>query len=92
VNRQGIVAFHQQMASPVADTNDEKLDLEIGWGFPVTKYFKNSLLGILVLHRRTLRTFEPADHGFHVNSFLYWSTVYSRLDLFHPSSRAIGII
>lgn len=36
VNRQGIVALHQQMPAPVADAHDEKLDVEIGWRFPVT--------------------------------------------------------
>src|SRR5947207_1154173 len=39
-----------------------KLNLEVGWRLPLTKHIKDSLLGIFVLHRRTLRTFEPADH------------------------------
>ena len=31
VNRQRIVAFHQHVPAPLAHTDDEKLDLEIGW-------------------------------------------------------------
>ena len=68
VNGQRIVALHLHIPTPIAHTHYEQLDLEIGWRFPVTKYFEDSLLGILVLHGRTLRAFEPADHVFHVNS------------------------
>src|SRR5712671_5851707 len=54
------------MPTPLAHTYDEKLDLEIGWRLPLTKYLENPLLGILILYGRTLRALEPADHIFHV--------------------------
>ena len=66
VNRYRIVAFDQHVAAPLAHTYDEKLDLEIAWGFPLTEYFENPLLGILIFHGRTLRTLEPADYVFHL--------------------------
>jgi hypothetical protein len=53
------------MAAPLADSNDEKVDLETGGRFSLAEHFQDSLLGILVLDGRTLRTFEPADHVFH---------------------------
>src|ERR1700692_1919072 len=65
VNRQRIVAFHQHMPTPLAHTNYEKLDLEIGWRLPLAKHLEDSLLRVLILHRRTLRAFEPADYVFH---------------------------
>src|ERR1700691_897942 len=64
VNRQRIVAVHQHMPTPLAHTNDEKLDLEIGWRLPLAKHLEDSLLGVLILDRRTLRAFEPADYVF----------------------------
>src|SRR6266852_424436 len=70
VNRQRIVAVHQHMPTPLAHTHYEQLDLEIGWRLPLTKHIKDSLLGILVLRRRTLRAFEPADHVLHLISFI----------------------
>src|SRR6266571_1223961 len=70
VNRQRIVAVHQQMPTPLAHTHYEELDLKIGWRLPLTKHLKDSLLGILVLRRRTLRAFEPADHVLHLISFI----------------------
>src|ERR1700692_1739530 len=54
------------MPTPLAHTYDEKLDLEIGWRFPLTKHLEDPLLGILILYRRTLRALEPADYVFHV--------------------------
>src|SRR3989442_15348805 len=56
------------MPTPLAHTHYEELDLEVGWRLPLTKHIKDSLLGILVLHRRTLRAFEPADHVLHLAS------------------------
>src|SRR6187402_1571611 len=53
------------MATPLANSHYERLDLEICRRLPFTKYLKYSLLGILVLRRRTLRAFEPADHVLH---------------------------
>src|SRR5437773_2842960 len=53
------------MPTPLAHSHYEELDLEVGWRLPLTKHIKDSLLGILVLHRRTLRAFEPADHVLH---------------------------
>jgi hypothetical protein len=66
VNREWIVAFHQHVPTPLAHTYHEKLDLEIGWRLPLAKHLKDSLLGILILYRRTLRAFEPADYVWHV--------------------------
>jgi hypothetical protein len=70
VNRQGIVAVHQHMPTPLAHTDYEELDLEIGWRRPLTKHFKDSLLDILVLYGRTLRALEPADYVFHLVSLI----------------------
>jgi hypothetical protein len=58
------------MPTPLAHTYDEKLDLEIGWRLPPAKHLEDSLLGILILHRRTLRAFEPADYVLHLFSFV----------------------
>src|ERR1043166_2901165 len=60
-----IITFHQHMPTPLADSYYEEFDLEIGGGLPLTEYLKDPLLGILVLHGRTLRAFEPADHVLH---------------------------
>src|SRR5204863_6566066 len=65
VNGHRIVTFHQHMPTPFADSYYEEFDLEIGGCLPLTEYLKDSLLGILVLHGRTLRAFEPADHVLH---------------------------
>src|SRR2546427_1728408 len=65
VNSHRIVTFHQHMPTPLADSYYEEFDLEIGGRLPLTEYLKDSLLGILVLHGRTLRAFEPADHVLH---------------------------
>jgi hypothetical protein len=68
VDRQRIVAVHQQIPAPVAYPYYEELDLKIGWGLPLSKHLKDSLLSILVLRRRTLRAFVSADHVFHLIS------------------------
>src|SRR6478672_12321977 len=60
-----IVALHQHVPTPLADSYDEEFDLEIGGRLPLTEYLEDTLLGILVLDGRTLRAFEPADHVFH---------------------------
>jgi hypothetical protein len=69
VNRQRIVAVHQQVPASIAHTNHEELDLEIRWRLPLTKYLQDSLLRILVLRRRTLRAFIPTDDVFPLISF-----------------------
>src|SRR6266496_3662011 len=61
VNSQRIVALHQQVPTPLAHSHYEQLDLEVRWRLPLTEHVKDPLLGILVLHGRTLRAFEPAD-------------------------------
>src|SRR5207244_11870754 len=65
VNGQRIVAVHQHVPTPLAHSHYEQLDLEICWRLPLTEHVKDPPLGILVLHRRTLRAFEPADHVLH---------------------------
>src|SRR5712691_5881354 len=65
VNGRRIVAVHQHMPTPLAHSYDEHLDFEIGGRLPLTEHLKYPLLGILVLRRRTLRAFEPADHVLH---------------------------
>src|SRR3990172_9880392 len=65
VNRQRIVAVHQHVPTPLADSHYEQLDLESGRRIPLTEHLEYPLLGILVLRRRTLRAFEPADHVLH---------------------------
>src|SRR5437762_7227430 len=65
VNGCRIIAVHQHMPTPLAHAHHEQLDLEIGGRLPLSENFQYSLLGILVFHGRTLRTFEPTDHVFH---------------------------
>src|SRR6185295_14262280 len=65
VNGHRIVTFHQHMPIPLANSYYEEFNLEIGRRLPLTEHLENSLLGILVLHGRTLRAFEPADHVLH---------------------------
>src|ERR1700694_2585553 len=65
VNGHRIITFHQHMPTPLADSYYEEFDLEIGGRLPLSEYLKDSLLGILVLHGRTLRAFEPANHVLH---------------------------
>src|SRR5713226_5094508 len=52
----------------IAHPHYEELDLKIGGCLPLPKYLKDSPLSILVLRRRTLRPFVPADHVFHLIS------------------------
>src|SRR5580704_8794268 len=65
VNRQGIVALHQQMPAPIAYPHHEELDFEILWRLPLAKHLQDSFLCSLILRRRPLRAFVPADHVFH---------------------------
>src|SRR5579864_3984281 len=82
VNREWIVAFHQHVPAPLAHAYDEKLDLEIGWRLPLAEHFEDSLLGILILYRRALRAFEPADYVLHVLLlFCKWSDRSKRFTL-----------
>ena len=65
VNGHRIVALYQHTSTPLADSYHEEFDPEIGGRLLLTEYLKDSLLGILVLDRRTLRAFKPADHVLH---------------------------
>ncbi len=78
VDGQRIVAFHQHVAAPIAHAHHDQLDLEIGGRFSLGEHLQNPLPGILVFHRRALRSFKPTDHVFHVKSFLVrgFSIVY----------------
>src|SRR3954468_3430926 len=63
------------MATPVPHSYYKKLNLEISRRLPLPKHLKDSLLRILILRRRTLRPFVPADHIFHqVSSFVLENT------------------
>src|SRR5881296_3816072 len=62
VNGRRIIAVHQHMPTPLAHAHHEQLDLEISGCLPLSENLQDPLLGILVLRRRSLRTFEPADH------------------------------
>ncbi len=55
-----IVAFHQHMPTPLADSYHEEFNLEIGGGLPLAEYLEDSLLGVLVLDGRTLRAFRTS--------------------------------
>ena len=90
MNARWIVAVHQHMPTPFAHSHYEQLDLEICGRLLFSEYFKYSLLGILVLYRRTLRAFEPTDHvlqehpplpskGFMISSLLPASNIVSSL-------------
>src|SRR5947209_876452 len=65
VNGQWIVALHEQVSTPFAHAHNEQFNLEIGGCLPLSKNLQYPLLGILILRRRTLRTFKPADHVLH---------------------------
>src|SRR5712691_6793782 len=65
VNCQRIVAVQQHIPTPVTHSYDEQLDLEIVGRLPLSENLQYPLLGILVLHRRPLRTFGPTDHVLH---------------------------
>src|SRR5438874_4642394 len=66
VNCQRIVAVQQHIATPVTHSYDEQLDLEIVRRLPLSENLQDPFLGILILDRRALRTFEPADHVLHL--------------------------
>jgi hypothetical protein len=72
VDRYRIIALHQHMTSPLTHAHDEELDLEIGWCFPLSEHFQDSLLRVLILDWRTLRTLKPADYVFHFY-LLFWN-------------------
>jgi hypothetical protein len=65
MNGRGIVTVQQHIPASVTYSYDEQLDLEIAGRFPLGEHLKDSLLRILVFHRRSLRTFGPAEHLFH---------------------------
>jgi hypothetical protein len=57
VYSEGIVAVNEHVAAPVADTDDKRLYLEVGWSFPGAEDLKNPFLRVLVFRRRALRAF-----------------------------------
>ena len=69
---QRIVAVHQHVSTPLAHSHYEQLDLEACGRLPLTEHLKYPLLGILVLRRRTLGAFEPADHVLHRHAPFVW--------------------
>src|SRR4029450_7688953 len=71
VNGRRIIAVHQHMPTHPAHPHHEQLDLEIGGRLPLSENLQYPLLGILVFRRRSLRTFEPADHVLHRYSPLF---------------------
>lgn len=70
VNRQRVVAFHQHVPAPFTDADHKEVDLEIARRLPLAEDFEDSLLGVLVFDRRTLRTLGPTDHVLHGSSLL----------------------
>src|ERR1700691_1936309 len=60
-----VITFHQHIPAPITDADDERVDLEIGWGLPRAKDLQDSLLCIFVLDGRALLTFVPSDHVLH---------------------------
>src|SRR5438874_849880 len=60
-----VVTFHQHIPAPITDADNEELDFEIVWRLPWAEDLQNSLLRILVLDGRALRTFVPGDHVLH---------------------------
>ena len=80
-----IVAFHQHVPAPLADSDHKEIDLEIARRFPLAEDFEDSLLGILVFDRRTLRAFEPADHIFHLPAFLKRGEFLGRGECYHAA-------
>src|SRR6266545_3156633 len=65
VNRQRVVAVQQHIPAPVAHPYDEHFDLKMIGSLPLSENLQNALLSVLVLHRRSLRTFVPTDHVLH---------------------------
>src|SRR6266567_2793291 len=83
VNGRRIVAVHQHMPAPLAHAHHEQLDLEISGRLPLSENLQDPLLGILVLRRRSLRTFEPADHVLHRYSPLSDATTEYTRSFYH---------
>jgi len=65
MERQWVVAIHQQISSPIAHAYHEELDLKIGGRLPLPKNLEDSRLSLLVFGGRTLWAFVPADHVLH---------------------------
>src|SRR4051794_21462732 len=65
VNSRWLITLQQHVTAPVAHSNDEQLDLEVGGRLPLSEYLQNPLLRVLVFHRRTLWAFGPGEHVFH---------------------------
>src|SRR6266571_7284204 len=51
VNGCGIITIQHHITTPVTHSDDEQLDLEIGWSLPLSENLQNALLGILVFYR-----------------------------------------
>src|SRR4051794_39668191 len=49
MDREWIITIHQHVAAPVANADDEHLDLEILGRFPLQENLEDSLLGVLVV-------------------------------------------
>ena len=90
VNGQRIVAVHQHIPAPIAHSHHEQLDLEIVGRLPLSENFQDALLGILVLHRRSLRALGPTDHVFHRHPPLFKLKSSERLIL-EPQRCPIGL-
>ena len=71
MNRQRIVAIQHHESTPVTHSDNEQLDLEVCGCLPLSEYLQYPLLGILLLHRGTLRAFGPGDHIFHQNPHFF---------------------
>src|SRR2546430_15161244 len=54
MNRHRIVAFHQHVPAPLADSYYKKFDLEIGGRLPLTENLDGLALGIFVFNWRSL--------------------------------------
>ena len=65
MERQWVVAIHQQISSPIAHAYHEELDLKIGGRLPLPKNLEDSRLSLLVFGGRTLWAFGPANHVLH---------------------------
>src|SRR6476620_576459 len=68
MQRQRIVAIHQQISTPIAHAYHEELNLEIGGSLPLTENLEDPRLGLFVFGGRTLRAFVPRDHVLHLSS------------------------
>src|SRR5260370_19429482 len=65
MERQCVVAIHQQVSSPIANAYHEKLDLKIGGRLLLPKNLEDSRLSLLVFPGPTLWAFVPAGHVLH---------------------------